>query len=71
MNTISLSTSVFEMNTSKQAKRNLLHFIPFLAPKKKKKRKRAYGRNQAEGLSELFCELKLNHTPGPNREINK
>jgi hypothetical protein len=67
MNIISLSTPVLQMSTSNRAKRNLLEFVPF-ATKKKKKRKRYYGRHQAEGLSELFFELKLNRTSIPPKK---
>lgn len=70
MNSISLSTHTFEMSTSKSSKRNLFPFS-FWTTSKKKKRKKSYGRNQAEGLSELFFELKLNHTPGSERISKK
>ena len=60
----SISTTVFEMNTGKHSKGNLLHLLPFLGSRKrKKKKKRYYGKNQSEGLSELFFELKLNAAP--------
>ena len=69
MNTIRLSTTVFEMSTSNHAKRNFL--TSFLTPKKKKKRKRSYGSNQAEGLSELFFDLKLHHNNTSEQKVQK